>query len=111
MESSGIRCRNVDKEGDISKKSNTSKKLDIIGVNAYNYFDGHYRVIKTKPYGDYKEKLYQTLKDGFIIKDMNDDSYQVIGRLVNNNIISLTDYEQEICLSEGFSLGDTSKYQ
>lgn len=109
MESSGIRSRNIEKNKNVSNK--LDMKLDIVAIDAYNCLDGRCRVINVKPYGDWKEKLYQTFKDGFIIKDIDYDSYSVIGRLVNGNIIPLTDYEQKICLSENFLIENTSKYQ
>jgi hypothetical protein len=105
MDSSGIRHRNIEKQ-----QNNSKKKLDIIPTDAYNYLDGHHRFIRVKCY-NYKERIYETLKDGFLIKEIGYNSYSVIGKLINNNIVSLTDDEQKICLSEGYSLEDTKKYQ
>lgn len=111
MESSGIRNRNIEKTQNMSNEINTQSKLDIVPIDSYNCLDGRHRSVKVKCY-NYKEQIYATLKDGFLIKFKENGKYHsVIGRLVNNNIISLTDEEQKICLSEGFLLEDTKKYQ
>jgi hypothetical protein len=106
MDSSGIRHRNIGKPQNISNMD-----LDIVGKNRYNCLVGNYRSIDVKPYGDWEDKIYITLIDVFLIKEINYDSYSVIGRLINNKIVSLTDEEERICLYEGYILEDTKKYQ
>ena len=53
-----------------------------------------------------KTKIYKTRNDGFLIQVMEDDNHCVVGRLVNNKVISITNEEQKICESEGYIVGD-----
>lgn len=103
MNSSEVRHRNVG-----NKQNIDNTKLDIIPVDKYDSLSGHYSRIDVEIY-NWDEKIYVTLKDNFLIKVLENDDYCIIGRLVNDKIVSITDKEREICEANGYIIGETYK--
>lgn len=114
MESTELRYRCNDKKQLISKNPDVSKNLEVtyqskfLDIKDLKDFGTYSRGIKVKPY-DLINKIYITITNGFLIKEMKDYSFCVIGRLVNGEVMSITDEEQKICESEGLKVGDVPK--
>lgn len=98
MDSSEIRHRNVE-----NKQNTDNKKLDII--------DGPNRSIYVEIYNR-EDNIYKTVNIGFLVETFDDKEYNdycFVGRLVNGQIVPITDGEREIFESNGYIVGETYK--
>jgi len=69
--------------------------------DAWKYIEEkHDKLVSAIPY-DNEKQLYLTVDDNFIVKIIENE-YHVMGRLVNDEIVSLTDKERKNCETVGY---------
>ena len=115
MESAGLRNRGDKKithvqKSDTPKILNVTKNIDLkfLDIKEFNDFGTHSLAINVEPY-DSENKIFITITNRFLIKEIKDYSLCVIGRLVNDKVISITNEEQEMWEFVGLKVGDVPK--
>jgi len=109
MNSSEVRHRNIGTKqniDNINPINNINTKLDINPVDSYDFLYGNHKRIDVEIYNR-EGKIYITPRDGFLIKVLENDDYCIVGHLVNDKIIPITDEEREICEANGYIVGET----